>query len=156
MKKNALYIILIYAVLLSCNGAQNDDEQKEISTDLVSNPITASSVKGESLSPEITFENNTYDFGQIIQGEKVTHSFKFDNTGNAELIISDVSASCGCTVPSWSKQPIPVGESGEINVVFDSNGREGQQNKDITVITNGVPSTRILHLKGEVANPANN
>ena len=93
------------------------------------------------------------DFGKIIQGEKITHSYRFKNTGKSDLVITNVSASCGCTVPSWPKKPIKPGEENIIDVVFNSDGKKGWQTKDITVVTNAKPNTRVLNIVGEVVLP---
>ena len=88
--------------------------------------------------PQITFEEDNYDFGDITQGEKIDHVFNFKNTGNKPLVISNVLTTCGCTVPSWSKKPIPPGKSSEIKVIFNSTGKMGKQNKVITLFSNSV------------------
>ena len=149
---NKIWLIIITA-LFAMTGCVTDDSDSEdgISTDLVSNPMSAS---GESDSKVImTFENTKYDFGKIIQGEKITYSYRFENSGNEPLIITSVGASCGCTVPTWDKAPIPPGETGKIDVVFDSEGRTGTQSKDITIISNAVPNTTVVRLTGEVLVP---
>ena len=71
----------------------------------------------------IEFEEDSYDFGEIMEGEKVVHLYKFKNTGKEPLVISNAKGSCGCTVPEWPREPIPVGGSGEIRVQFDSKGK---------------------------------
>ena len=68
----------------------------------------------------IKFDEMSYAWGKIKEGEKMTHNFKFTNTGNNDLIISDARGSCGCTVPEWPKEPIKAGKSAEIKVIFDS------------------------------------
>ncbi len=93
---------------------------------------------------KITFENTTHNFGDVSQGDKVTHTFKFKNSGNQPLIISNVLATCGCTATKWTKEPVKPGESGQITVEFDSSGRSGKQNKVVTIISNTAnPQTRI-------------
>ncbi|MBX2966027.1 MAG: DUF1573 domain-containing protein [Cyclobacteriaceae bacterium] len=86
--------------------------------------------------PVLTFEKNTHDFGDIYQNDKVEHIFKFTNTGNEPLLISNVYGTCGCTAPEWPRQPIHPGAKGEIKVRFDSTGKMGRQNKTVTVISN--------------------
>lgn len=86
--------------------------------------------------PILTFEKNTHDFGDIYQGDKVEQVFKFTNTGNEPLIITNIQVTCGCTAPEWPRQPIPPGGKGEIKIGFNSAGKMGRQNKTVTVISN--------------------
>lgn len=113
-------------------------------------------------APEMEFDKPEHNFGDITQGEKVTAKFKFTNTGKTPLIISDVITTCGCTVPSWPKEPIPPGGKGEISATFNSEGKMGKQNKVITVMSNSSNSpTRVsiicnvLPKPGENMKPAN-
>ena len=101
----------------------------------------------------IKFEETEFDFGTVEQGEKVNHVYKFSNTGNEPLIISNAKGSCGCTVPSWPKEPIPVGGSGEIQVQFDSKGKKNMQSKKVTITANTDPGQTFLTIKGEVNAP---
>ncbi len=101
----------------------------------------------------LKFEETEFDFGTVDQGEKVTHVYKFANTGNEPLIISNAKGSCGCTVPSWPKEPIPVGGSGEIQVQFDSKGKKNKQSKKVTITANTDPAQTFLTIKGEVNAP---
>ncbi|HYH57514.1 MAG TPA: DUF1573 domain-containing protein [Anseongella sp.] len=96
------------------------------------------------------FTETAFDFGTVDEGEKISHSYSFTNTGKSSLIISNAQASCGCTVPEWTKEPIPPGGAGEIKAVFDSKGRTGKQSKTITVYANTNPSVIHLQLTGEV------
>ncbi|HIN39932.1 MAG TPA: DUF1573 domain-containing protein [Flavobacteriales bacterium] len=151
MKLIKFFICGIILVLFSCD--QKNVASEEISTDIVNNPTSAYGDETSEELPKIIFEKNAYDFGKIIQGEKVTHSFKFTNEGDAALIVTSARGTCGCTIPKWSKEPIPPGGSGEIGVVFDSDGKSGAQAKDITVVTNAIPNTSVLRLKCEVIVP---
>ena len=146
MKK--IYLSLIFlGSLCACKQKSNDGN---LSPDIVNNPISASSEKTSDEQPEITFSEKAYDFGKIIQGEKVNYSFKFKNTGKADLIITNASASCGCTIPEYPKEPIAPGKEGVIKVVYNSEGKSGIQNKTVTIITNTIPNTNELLLSGEV------
>lgn len=98
----------------------------------------------------MTFDNGIYNFGKITTGEKVHYSYKFKNTGKSPLIISNATATCGCTIPEVPKEPIQPGAEGEIKVVFDSMGKFGMQDKVITVTSNANPSVAELHLTGEI------
>ncbi len=86
--------------------------------------------------PHIKFETSSYDFGDIVQGDKVEYTFKFTNDGDAPLIISNVLTTCGCTASDWPKEPIAPGASSEIDVTFNSTGKIGHQNKVITIMSN--------------------
>lgn len=85
---------------------------------------------------EITFKEKSIDFGDITQGDKVEHTFELTNTGSAPLIISNVAATCGCTVPSWPKEPIAPGKTSEIKVSFNSAGKMGKQNSVVRIYSN--------------------
>ncbi len=90
---------------------------------------------------EITWEKGIYDFGDIMEGEKVEHTFQFTNTGSKELVITNVEVTCGCTTPKgWPRDPIAPGGSGKLTVAFNSTGKIGKQNKVITVTSNSVGS----------------
>jgi hypothetical protein len=140
--------------LFSCSGDKNDNE---VGTDVISNSASASGGENDEL-PQIKFDEESFDFGRITQGERVSHSFSFTNTGKSNLIISGASGSCGCTVPEWPQEPIKPGEKGKIDVIFNSEGKSGLQEKTITVVTNCEPATRVLRIKTEiiVAENANN
>jgi hypothetical protein len=101
----------------------------------------------------VEFMETEFDFGKVDQGEAVQHTYKFKNTGSEPLIISSAKGSCGCTVPSWPKEPIPPGEEGEILVQFDSKGKRNKQNKKVTITANTDPPQSFIYLKGEVIAP---
>lgn len=105
---------------------------------------------------KIEFASEEHDFGIITEGEKVGWYFKFINTGQSELVIHNASASCGCTVPEYSKEPIPPGGEGTIRVVFDSSGRSGSQIKQLTIESNGEPNYIVLTLKAEIKDRMSN
>jgi hypothetical protein len=84
----------------------------------------------------ITFKEKSVDFGDIVQGQKVSHTFELTNTGESPLVISNVAATCGCTVPSWPKEPIAPGASAEIQVSFNSTGKMGKQNSIVRIYSN--------------------
>ncbi len=98
----------------------------------------------------ITFKEKTFDFGTIVSGEKISYKFQFTNSGDQPLIISNAKGSCGCTVPMWPKKPIPVGGSGEIEVVFDSKNKKGPRNQKVTLTANTDPPQTFIFLKGNV------
>lgn len=103
------------------------------------------------------WESTLYNFGTIKQGDVVNHTFKFTNNGTDPLQIQSTLASCGCTVPEHTKEPIPPGGTGEVVVRFDSKGKSDQQNPVITVVANTNPKQTRLNLRGFVeATPDNN
>jgi len=100
-------------------------------------------------APVFEFLEETYDFGEIIEGDKPTHEFKFTNTGNTPLIIAGVKASCGCTTPQWPKTPIAPGEEAVIKAIYNSKGRMGKFNKAIRITSNAATPTKVIYIKGE-------
>ena len=104
--------------------------------------------------PKIEFSKEVHDYGNIKYGGEPNCTFEFKNTGNEPLIITNAKGSCGCTVPSWPKEPIAPGKSGEIKVVFDSNGKSGAQSKRVTIVSNTNPPESFLYLEGDVTGSA--
>ncbi|MDZ7739391.1 MAG: DUF1573 domain-containing protein [Bacteroidales bacterium] len=98
----------------------------------------------------IEFNKLSHDFGKISEGELVACVFKFENKGDADLLISSATTSCGCTVPEFDDSPVPPGGSGHVEVVFDSAFRHGIQNKTITIRSNAKRPVVILKIKAEV------
>ena len=96
------------------------------------------------------FTEKTHEFGTINEGDVVEHTFAFTNTGEAPLIIQDARATCGCTIPKKPEGPVAPGESSEIQVRFNSQGKSGMQNKTITITANTEPTTTQLFIKAEV------
>lgn len=100
--------------------------------------------------PKITFETEVIDFGNVAQGSEQIRTFKFTNTGNAPLIISNAKGSCGCTVPTWPHEPIAPGAKGTIEVKYDTK-RAGAINKMVTITSNAVNEpNQIIRIKGNV------
>lgn len=155
-------LTLSFAVLLLMTAACNNstkEEEKDEQTNLIARPNTADSTGINTQLPDsaavadgpvVAFENDTYDFSKIKEGEKITHVFEFVNSGKSPLIISDVQAGCGCTTPKFDKKPIKPGDKGSIEIGFNSAGQRGTQHKIITVYSNAQPGQLMLHLKGEV------
>lgn len=94
--------------------------------------------------------DSAYDFGKATDGEIVEYNYRFKNTGTKPLVVTSVSASCGCTVPEKPEQPIKPGETGYIKVKFNSERRVGKAHKTITVSSNADPAFPELLLTGEV------
>ena len=108
----------------------------------------------EQNQAEIKFETLVHDFGSVNEGPQAIYEFKFTNTGNAPLIISNATASCGCTVPEWTKEPIAPGKTGVIKVVYNTSGRPGVFSKTVTITSNGKTSSVYLTIKGNVIQKA--
>ncbi len=95
-------------------------------------------------APRLTFSTTHHNFGEIVRGQVVSHTFVFENTGTAPLVLTKVETTCGCTATSWTRQPLQPGDKGEITVSFDSSGKTGQQVKVISVYSNALtPIERI-------------
>lgn len=92
--------------------------------------------KAQESGAVITFKEKSVDFGDIVQGAKVEHTFILTNSGTVPLVISNVAATCGCTVPSWPKEPVAPGKSAEIKVSFNSAGKMGKQNSVVRIYSN--------------------
>ena len=105
---------------------------------------------GTTAGPAITFEEVKYDFGSVVAGGTVDHTFKFKNTGTAPLVISNIGVSCGCTTPEWTKVPVAPGKTGTITAHFNSTGKMGMQNKVLTVESNATAGAATVSLVGEV------
>jgi hypothetical protein len=100
--------------------------------------------------PKMSLEKKEHDFGTIEEGVQATVSFTFKNTGNAPLVLNSVKASCGCTTPKWTKEPIAPGAEGTVTAIYNSSGRPGNFTKTITVTHNGEGGTEFLTIRGVV------
>jgi hypothetical protein len=104
----------------------------------------------QSPTTAITFDESEFNFGKVAVGEKVQHIYRFTNTGDEPLVLSNAKGSCGCTVPTWPKDPIQPGGSGAIVVEFDTKGKMGPQVKQVTITANTDPTHTNVYIKGEV------
>ncbi|MEP7238161.1 MAG: DUF1573 domain-containing protein [Ferruginibacter sp.] len=140
MKKYFLFL-LVTATLISCDIRRKDKiaDDTAIQTALALKNVTT-----------VQIIDSSFNFGKRTDGEKVEYSYRFKNTGSKPLVVVDVSASCGCTVPQKPEKPILPGEIGFIKVIFDSKGRVGNAYKLITVVSNARPEFPQLILTGEV------
>jgi hypothetical protein len=146
---NIPFLVFTLVFMLSCGSGDNG----LLSSDVVNNPNSAKGKPDLSSLPFIKFEEEVHDFGKIIEGETVSYSFKFTNTGKSDLVIADVSTSCGCTVPSFPKTPIRPGKQEVIKVAFNSAGKRGFQTKNIVVVANTQPNTTMIRIKAQVVSP---
>ncbi len=156
MISRKLFTLVLAASLLagfsSCSDNSEKNNDAKISPDVVNNPATANTTPASdpAAMPVFTFDKENHEFGEIKEGEKVTYAFKFKNTGNAPLVISNASATCGCTVPEYTKSPVQPGEEGFISVTFDSAGKSGMVSKTVTLIANTVPNTKVLTISADI------
>ena len=139
MKRHLIYIAVIAIMAVACQSAPTGNQQQSEQT------IADTTKKGSFL-----FDTTVFDFGTILQGEQVSTEFKFTNTGDADLIISKIETSCGCTVPEYDKDPVKPGERGSVRVRFDSNGKSGTQYKTIRIFSNSKEEIFELVVTGEV------
>jgi hypothetical protein len=106
---------------------------------------------GQTVEPKISFETDIHDFGKFKEEDgKVTYSFEFVNTGGTDLVIQNVTASCGCTAPNWTREPIPPGAKGFVAATYNPAGRPGPFRKYVTVVSNSNPGSVRLTITGEV------
>lgn len=140
--KHVVMLLSMAAIFSACNTGQseaNAEERKVEYASFIDNPT------------EISFDEMSYDFGTVKDGEIVKHTFKFKNTGDKTLVLINVTGSCGCTVPEeWPEYPIEPGGTGEIKVEFNSSGRVGEVRKNVRVEANTNPTMSILTITGKV------
>lgn len=150
--KRILYTVAMASMVFACNN----DPAPKASTDLVTNPVTADAPVADTTQTSasktggavIEFEKTDHDFGTITQGEQAEYNFKFRNTGSQDLLITAANASCGCTVPEYSKEPIKPGGQGSIKVKFNSDYRLDAFEKGVVVTSNTTPMETVLKIRG--------
>ncbi len=112
-------LVAIFAILVCLTTAAQEDGASESGARLV-------------------LLEDSFDFGDIYQGDKVEHIFEFENGGDQPLIFSNVLTTCGCTAPDWPREPILPGETASLTITFNSQGKMGVQNKVITILSNAI------------------
>jgi hypothetical protein len=131
-------------------GGANGGNSPVKPTDAATQPYDQTPKADPATATKIEFAESQFDFGTLKEGDKTRHIFKFKNTGDKPLTISNAAGSCGCTVPQFPKEPIMPGEEGEINVEFDSKGKVGKQSKTVTITANTDPVQTVLTINSEV------
>ncbi|PHI21873.1 hypothetical protein CEQ90_00880 [Lewinellaceae bacterium SD302] len=151
----AILTLALAVVMTSCQSgstpAQDEAREAVTTAPAPTNAQPAPTVavpQGPTTAME--FSESTFDFGTVTEGEVVSHTFSFTNTGSEPLIISDAKGSCGCTVPSKPTAPIAPGEAGEITVNFNSKNKSGARNQKVTVTANTNPAQTFIYLTGNV------
>ena len=151
MKKLSIILIAIVTLAtISCKESPKTGGD----TYGIDNPISADNVNDDIIPndgmPIIAFSETEYNFGTVIQGEKVSHKFIFKNKGDGNLVISSVKPSCGCTSPKWTREPVKPGEEGYIELTFDSSNKKGIQNKNVRISSNTIPNENVLYIRCDV------
>ena len=148
--KKLLVLAFLATTMFGC-----DQENGEIGSAMVRKPTTMREDAEEIKQPAIKFDRTEINTGKISQGEVVDLEFRYTNTGEAPLLISDVQGSCGCTITEFSKKPVAPGESGLITARFDSANKWGEQVVAITVLTNTIPNSTTLIINTNIIVPDN-
>jgi len=145
MKINIILFGCLFFTLMACKENAVDKVKK-------SNVELANKreLKISNKASKIKFDKPSHDFGTIKEGDVVETVFKFTNTGNSDLIITNAKASCGCTIPQWPKKPIKPGDKDSIRVVFNSHGKRNIQQKTVTLTTNTVKGNEMVLIKAQV------
>ncbi|MBA3987010.1 MAG: DUF1573 domain-containing protein, partial [Flavobacteriales bacterium] len=129
------------------NAADKVNEENAVNTENAASTMDANAQAGKY--PVMTFDKAEHDFGTLEQGTNVEHLFTFTNTGDAPLVISDAKGSCGCTVPTFTKEPIAPGAKGEMLVKFNGSG-QNQRTISVTVTANTQSGTERVTIKAFV------
>jgi len=143
------FILLLAAFTFSCDkGGPSEKKESEPTGDstALANPVPVDTAN----LPKFSFNESEFDFGQIKEGEVVKHTFNFTNTGKSNLIITDARGSCGCTIPSYPKEPIAPGASGTIDVQFNSKNKTGANQKFVSIVANTYPEVTSISIKATV------
>ncbi|MFC0263080.1 DUF1573 domain-containing protein [Fontibacter flavus] len=154
-------LVLGVALLAASCESKNDGQAEKIaeleqklarleSAQPVPSNVSSVTAADPSTLGKFSFQEMEYDFGTIDEGKVVEHVFKFTNDGEAPLVISNITASCGCTSPDWSKAPIKPGDEGYVKVVFNSTAKPGTQAPTVTIQANTSPNVTRLRMKGNV------
>ena len=149
MKNLNLCLFVFFLLFCYCSSSNTDKR------DLIKNPASATS-DYKTKMPEIFVSEDVFDFGEIVEGQSISHNFIIKNVGNDDLFINTAKASCGCTVPTFTKEPIPAGKNGSVYVTFNSVGKLGRQRKTVTLVTNAIPNTKVLTIIGTIVEAQEN
>lgn len=156
LRKSLLFWFISLLILVACQNDQSSGKSiEEIQAEgkissIIRSPITAEGIKDSINVAKMEFEELTFDFGEVKEGEIVKHTFQFTNTGKIPLIINDAHSTCGCTVPKWPNTPIAPGEKGNIYVEFNTKSKPNHQEKPVIINANTYPSVTNVYIKGFV------
>ena len=156
-------LILVLLVLFSC-GEGNSEKERSLEEIKIKDPVRKAQIIRDPSETEtskdtihvaqMTFDTIRYRYGEVEEGTIVRHAFRFVNTGKVPLVISSAKSTCGCTVPKWPRDPVPVGGEGVIRVEFDTENKEAYQTKPIFITANTHPPQTTIYLMGKVRKQA--
>ncbi len=141
-------ILFTFAMIAGSYWAVNAQTDKHTSLPANANHATNPQTANQNPDEHMKFKETEHSFGTVPEGPSVSYDFEFENTGKEPIVLSNVQASCGCTTPTWPKEPITPGQKSKITATFNTQGRPGQINKTITVTSN--VGTKILRITGMV------
>ncbi len=155
MKKHTfLYILLATFAFIQCKQKEKPAEitvekldrdsilannKTSINADSIANDLEKSEEERLKTVTSIKFDKEVYDFGECVEGDKITKTIEFTNTGKLPLVINQAYGSCGCTVPKFNKEPIQPGKKGQMQIEFDSKNKPGANTKSVTIEANTNP-----------------
>ncbi len=157
-KSTPIFFLITFLIIIgnSCQEGQSTGKSiEEIKADgkissIIRSPISADGMEDTVNVAKMVFEELTFDFGEVAEGDIVKHTFSFTNKGNVPLIINDAHSTCGCTIPKWPEDAIPPGKNGKINVEFNTKAKPNFQEKPVIINANTYPSVTKLFIKGYV------
>ncbi|WP_299624168.1 DUF1573 domain-containing protein [uncultured Tenacibaculum sp.] len=144
-------IIALTAVL--CSVSLTSCKEGNAASKVKKDNVVEAQKRDEAINvgaPEVVFDREVHDFGIVDEGFVVETSFKVTNSGKSDLVITNAKASCGCTVPTWPKEPIKPGETKEVQVKFNTSGKPNKQSKTVTLYTNTVKGREEVKISGMV------
>lgn len=156
--KSAILAVAVIGLLAGCQNTNNDVRDAARQSVETNEVQPGNDMQSAAQSPniptgpvtEMTFEEQRFNFGTVTEGEKVSHTFSFTNTGDEPLILSNARGSCGCTVPKWPREPIAPGESSDIVVEFNTQNKRGNRSQKVTITANTNPAETFIYLEGQV------
>jgi len=161
MKNLSLFLsVIIASVMVSCGTEVKQEaviQSAPAEVKIPEKPASPGSGESSQKLPKtkVKFNESVHDFGKLKGGETREYDFEFTNVGKEDLVIEFAKGSCGCTVPEWPKDPIKPGAKGAIKVKFDSTGKQGKQEKTVTITANTEPDINsIITIKAEVEGEA--
>jgi hypothetical protein len=152
----SLKLILLASFLVLTIACKNESKNNNNVSPDAQPKVSESkdSIPSDGKYPEMKFEKNQHDFGTIKQGDTVDYEFKFENTGDADLLITNAKGSCGCTVPDYPKSAIKPGASETIKVSFNSTGKSGVNTKSVVLTSNCKEKNKVLTITADIKVPS--